>query len=211
MTASSTDSARASRDAAFAAEALPCLPQVARFARTLARDPSDAEDLVQETFLRAYDAWATYTPGTGCKSWLFTICRNIYLRELRRGARMLATDDPEGEAMASAGLYHYAVERGLDTMFDRVDLGPAVRQAIAALPDEYRDVLVLVDIQDCAYTDAAAVLGVPLGTIRSRLFRARRLLQQSLLAFAEDAGLVTRSRQPAGAPPAAEEEGPRTP
>ena len=194
------NAASASRDIAFASEALPWLPHVARFARTLARDPADADDLVQETFLRAYDAWHTYTPGTGCKSWLFTICRNIYLRELRRGARMVATDDPEAEAMASAGLYHYAVRRGLDTMFDRVDLGPAVRQAIAALPDDYRDVVVLVDVQDCAYGEAAQVLGVPLGTVRSRLFRARRLLQQSLIAFAEDAGFVGRSRQASAAP-----------
>lgn len=193
------NAAPASRDASFTSEALPWLPHVARFARALARDPVDAEDLVQETFLRAYAAWATYTPGTGCKSWLFTICRNIYLRETHRGARMLATDDPEAEAMASAGLYHYAVSRGLGTMFDRVDLGPAVQQAIAALPDDYRDVVVLVDVQDCAYGEAAEVLSVPLGTIRSRLFRARRLLQQSLLAYAEDAGFVTAPRQAVGA------------
>lgn len=188
------NAAPASRDASFTSEALPWLPHVARFARTLARDAADADDLVQETFLRAYDAWESYTPGTGCKSWLFTICRNIYLREIRRGARMVATDDPEAEAMASAGLYHYAVRRGLDTMFDRVDLGPAVHQAIAALPDDYRDVVVLVDVQDCAYEEAAQVLNVPIGTIRSRLFRARRLLQQSLIAFAEDAGFVVASR-----------------
>lgn len=189
------NAAPGSRDAAFAAEALPWLPHVARFARTLARDESDADDLVQETFVRAYDAWHTYTPGTGCKSWLFTICRNVYLREIRRGARMVTADDPEAEAMASAGLYHYAVRRGLGTMFDRVDLGPAVQRAIAALPDDYRDVVVLVDVQDCAYEEAAAIVGVPIGTVRSRLFRARRLLQQSLLAFAEDAGLVDPSRR----------------
>jgi RNA polymerase sigma-70 factor, ECF subfamily len=160
---------------------------------------ADADDLVQETFLRAYAAWETYTPGTGCKSWLFTICRNIYLREAGRNARMVATDDPEAEAMASAGLYHYAVRRGLDTMFDRIDLGPAVERAIAAIPDDYRDVVILVDVQGCAYDEAARVLGIPLGTVRSRLFRARRLLQQSLLAFAEDAGFAAAARQPADA------------
>ena len=196
------NAAPASRDASFTSEALPWLPHVARFARTLARDPADADDLVQETFLRAYDAWDTYTPGTGCKSWLFTICRNVYLREIRRGARMVAADDPEAEAMASAGLYHYAVRRGLDTMFDRVDLGPAVQRAIAELPDDYRDVVMLVDVQDCAYDEAAEVLCIPLGTVRSRLFRARRLLQQSLLAFAEDAGFVTTRRSEAGTPAA---------
>ena len=196
------NAAPASRDASFTSEALPWLPHVARFARTLARDPADADDLVQETFLRAYDAWDTYTPGTGCKSWLFTICRNVYLREIRRSARMVAADDPEAEAMASAGLYHYAVRRGLDTMFAQVDLGPAVQRAIAELPDDYRDVVMLVDVQDCAYTEAAEVLCIPLGTVRSRLFRARRLLQQSLLAFAEDAGFVTTQRSAAGTPAA---------
>jgi RNA polymerase sigma-70 factor, ECF subfamily len=194
------NAAPASRDASFTSEALPCLPHVARLARALARDPADAEDLVQETFLRAYAAWDSYTPGTGCKSWLFTICRNIYLREIHRGARMLATDDPEAEAMASAGLYHYAVSRGLGTIFDRVDLGPAVQEAIAALTGDYRDVVVLVDVQGCEYSEAAEVLGVPLGTIRSRLFRARRLLQQSLLAYAEDAGFATATRRSSRAP-----------
>ena len=69
-----------SRDASFEREALACLPQVTRFARALARDPADVDDLVQETFLRAYNAWSTYTPGTSCRSWLFTICRNVFLR-----------------------------------------------------------------------------------------------------------------------------------
>lgn len=188
MTMRSGETPRPPRDASFRCEALPWLPHVARYARVLARDPADADDLVQETFLRAYNAWDSYQPGTSCRSWLFTICRNVHLRGVQRDARMYTTDDPDAESVASAGLYHYAAGRGLDTVFDRVDLRDAVQDAIATLPAEYRDVVLLVDVQDLPYGEAASALGIPLGTVRSRLFRARRLLQAQLIAFAEDAG-----------------------
>ena len=177
-----------SRDASFEREALACLPQVTRFARALARDAADVDDLVQETFLRAYNAWSTYTPGTSCRSWLFTICRNLHLRSVSREKRVVSFDDPEAEAITSARLYHQAVQRGLDSMFDRVDLRGALERSIASLTDEYRSVVVLIDLQDCSYAETADALGIPVGTVRSRLFRARRILQEQLLAFAEDAG-----------------------
>jgi RNA polymerase sigma-70 factor (ECF subfamily) len=188
----------ASLDASFEREALVWLPQVARFAQTLARNAADADDLVQETFLRAYGAWSSYAPGTGCRSWLFTICRNIYLRDARRSERMVSSDDPEVDAMAAAGFYQQVVQRGVDTMFDDIDLGAALERAIASLPDEYRSAVVLIDVQDCSYVDAAAALEIPVGTVRSRLFRGRRMLRERLVLFGEDAGFGARAhhRQP---------------
>src|SRR5947209_2857321 len=112
-------------DHAFRRDALVWLPAVARFARALTRNAADADDLVQETFLRAYEAWHAFRPGTDCRRWLFTICRNTHVRTAQRNARVVSSNDPEAEALASAGLYHAAAQRGLDTMFDRVDLGPA--------------------------------------------------------------------------------------
>ena len=188
MTMHTADIYPLSKDESFESEALVWLPHVARFARALAGDSADADDLVQETFLRAYTAWDTYQPGTGCRSWLFTICRNIHLRTVHRSRRVVAYDDPEAEAMASAGLFHYAVQRGLDGMFDRIDLRAALERCIASLPDEYRNTVVLIDLEDCSYAQAATVLEIPVGTVRSRLFRGRRMLQEKLLAFAEDAG-----------------------
>jgi RNA polymerase sigma-70 factor (ECF subfamily) len=180
-----------SRDAAFERDALVCLPELARFARTLARDSVDAEDLVQETFLRAYAAWDQFERGTSCRAWLFTICRNIFLRAAARAKRIVSSDDPEAESLASAVLYHHSVEGKLDDMFGRFDLRDALREAVRLLNEEHRVVVALVDAQGLSYLDAANALDIPVGTVRSRLFRARRLLQARLVKHAEDAGIVT--------------------
>ena len=175
----------------FEAEALRFLPNVARYARLLTRDPADADDLTQETFLRAYEAWSTFRPGTDCRKWLFTICRNTHIRDRQRAQRFVASDDPEAEQQAARQLFDQAWTDGLTKLFDRIDLGPAVERGLSALPLEYREALVLVDVEDRTYAGAAEAAGVPVGTIRSRLFRARRLLQESLLEYARDMGLAT--------------------
>ena len=177
----------------FEAEALRFLPNVARYARLLTRDPADADDLTQETFLRAYQNWSSFRPGTDCRAWLFTICRNVYLRERQRSQRFVSTENPERELNAMRQLYDTAVDGGLNHIFSRVDLGPALERGIRDLQPEYRDALLLVDIEDRSYADAASIIGVPIGTIRSRLFRARRLLQHALLEHARDLGLTEAS------------------
>jgi RNA polymerase sigma-70 factor (ECF subfamily) len=174
--------------AAFESEALPLLPNVARFARLLTRNLVDAEDLTQETFLRAYEHWSTFRPGTNCRQWLFAICRHAYLRDRKRAARFVATDDPDHESFAARALYDFAATSGLGALFDRVDLGPSIERGISELPDDYRETLLLIEVEDRSYADAADILGVPIGTVRSRLFRARRLLQESLIEHARDRG-----------------------
>lgn len=170
--------------------ALPELPAVTRFALSLTRDESDAGDLVQETFLRALRAWHQFVPGTECRAWLFTICRNTYVRTASRGQRIVATEDAELEALGAAALHASAQAEGLDSLFARVDVIPAVRAAVDGLPDPFREVVVLVDLEQQSYEEAARVLSLPKGTVRSRLFRGRRLLQEKLIAYARDAGLV---------------------
>jgi RNA polymerase sigma-70 factor (ECF subfamily) len=183
------DSTRRPKPAEFEMEALRFLPNVARYARLLTRDAADADDLTQETFLRAYENWHSYRIGSDCRRWLFTICRNAYLRDRQRSERFVAVDDPDSELHATRQLYVQSIQGGLGGIFERIDLGPAIERGLGQLLPEYREALILVDVEDRSYADSAAVAGVPVGTIRSRLFRARRLLQQSLLEHARDLGL----------------------
>jgi len=186
----STSQSPRERDRAFEREALAYLPDVARFARSLTHDEADADDLVQETFLRAYRAWHTFEPGSNARRWLFTICRNVFLRGLERERRVADTGGEAVELDALAAVMgHVAAQRGgYDDIFDRIDLGPAIGRAIAELPEPFRIVVVLVDVEGESYEDAAAIVGVPIGTIRSRLFRGRRILQETLFTYARDAG-----------------------
>ena len=178
------------RDANFQREALCWLPDVTRYALSLARNEADGDDLVQETFLRAYRSWDSYLPGTECRGWLFTICRNVFLRDQERAAREVASDDAEIEALAAAALHASAVEAGQGQVFEAVDLSDAIDAALTELPEPFRHAVILVDVQDATYDTASRVLGVPVGTVRSRLFRGRRLLQESLLEHARDAGFA---------------------
>jgi RNA polymerase sigma-70 factor (ECF subfamily) len=190
------DAAKRQKDREFEREALPWLPHVARYALSLTRNDQDADDLVQETYLRAYRSWTQYTIGTECRAWLFRICRNLFLRTRQSDARQVHYDDPDLEALAAAAVHAAAQEGGYNELFTRVDLADAVERALADLPDAFRDAVILVDVEDQSYDTAAQVLGVPIGTVRSRLFRGRRLLQESLLAFARDAGLAAAGDTP---------------
>ncbi|MBX9927933.1 MAG: sigma-70 family RNA polymerase sigma factor [Gemmatimonadaceae bacterium] len=179
----------------FRETALPFLPDVYRFARSLTRDAADADDVVQETFLRALRSWRTFIPGSDCRRWLFTICRNVYLRSRERAERQVALDDGDDEAIAAVQAHAGWVRDGTDVLLARLDLGPAISAALDELSEPFRSAVVLVDLEDHSYEEAAAILEVPVGTVRSRLFRARRLLQERLARFAQDAGFTT---SPAG-------------
>lgn len=174
----------------FSALALTALDDVYRFARSLTRDEADAEDVVQETYLRAFRSWHTFQVGTDVRRWLFTIARNVFLRSREKGRREVTLDDDGAEIVDAVQAVEGWVMRGLNPILDRADLGPAIREALSEIPEAYRDAVVLVDLEDQAYEDAAAVLGVPVGTVRSRLFRGRKLLQEKLAVHAEDAGFV---------------------
>lgn len=193
------DAARPAAPPEFSNAAIAVMDDVYRFARSLTRDPSDAEDVVQDTYLRAFRSWRTFQPGTDIKRWLFTIARNAFLRSRERGQREVTLDDDASAAADASQAQAAWVRGGLDPILDRADLGPAITTALAKLPETFRSVVVLVDIEDQPYEAAADVLGIPIGTVRSRLFRGRKLLQQSLAQHARDAGLVPArpSRSPA--------------
>jgi RNA polymerase sigma-70 factor (ECF subfamily) len=149
---------------------------------------------VQETFLRAYRHWDTYEPGTSCRSWLFTICRNAFLRgEERRGRRREVLDseiDFNAESLASTieldGIREADPERAFFDSF----VDEEVVAAIDRLPDDFRDAVVLSDVEGLSYQEVADVLGIPIGTVKSRLYRGRRLLGRALRSYAVDMGYI---------------------
>ena len=180
--------------AGFAEEALPWLDAVYRFSMRLTRGDQDAaEDLVQDTFLRAHRFWHSYERGTNAKSWLFTICRNTYLHrnELVRNQRERPAADLDArvEELSAASAFEKAPADPEQAFFGGL-IDDRVIEAIDALPEEFHEVLVLSDIGDLKYAEIAQVLDVPVGTVKSRLFRGRRLLQDRLREFAVESGYV---------------------
>lgn len=160
-----------------------------RFARSLTRDDAATDDLVQETFLRAWRHWDSFTPGSEARAWLFTIARNTWRKQAPRDARLVAVEDETLQSLAEPEHPLGAPDPVLHAL-SHTDLGGAIRTAIDALPESFREVIELVEVQQLSYQEAAQVVEVPVGTVRSRLFRARRLLQQALIEHARDAGLV---------------------
>lgn len=173
----------------FDTVALPHLDAVARFALSLTRDRADADDLVQETFLRAFRGWKTFRQGRDARRWLFAICRHAFLRTLRQRHTLVELDDGDPDAMPAVLGHVQAMRDGLGELFDLLDVRQAIERAIGDLPEPHHTVLVLVDLESHSYEETAEILEVPIGTVRSRLFRARRMIQEALVAHAEDAGL----------------------
>lgn len=179
----------------FDDEAMRWLPDVMRFALTLTRDRATAEDLVQDTFLLAKKSWHQFQAGTDARAWLYTIARHRFYRMHERAERQVATEDAELESLAAVSLASHQ-RPGLTEELERGLLRDAIRAAMQALPAVYREVAVLVDWHDQPYETVAQILGVPIGTVRSRLFRARRLLQQALADHAADAGMTSPRTTP---------------
>ena len=181
------------------------MESVRRFARSLCHSPTDTEDLVQDTYLRAYQSWHTFQPGTDCRRWLFTICRNVFRRQCRdapvgasRCERTSRRRDDVGAVVPELELIDRS--QGDDDFIARLDFTAAMDIALSLVPEPYRSTFVAVLVDDQTYEAAAAQLQVPVGTVRSRLFRARRIVQRHLLHVASDAGVITvMSMAPANA------------
>lgn len=186
------------RAGSFEQEALPWFDDVYRFALSLTRDETDAEDVVQDTYLRAYRSWGTYAIGSDCRRWLFTICRNVFLRSRERERPTIELRDGERDMPPAFLGWSASSWNAVDDILFRTDLLPAVEQALSHVPPNFRQALLLVDIEGHSYETAAALLEAPVGTVRSRLFRGRRIMQRLLAAHALDAGFAGASRLPTG-------------
>ena len=161
----------------------------------LTRNEADAEELVQEAALLAYKGFDRFEPGTNFKGWFFTILRNRFISGYRKKQREVKT--VELEDAPDLYMYNKSLESGLATqtsepakyIIERLDV-EQVATALSELPMEFREAATLYFTQDMSYQEIADVLGVPVGTVRSRLHRGRKLLQKKLWSLAEDYGLV---------------------
>ena len=188
-------------EGAFETETLDALDSVYRFALQLTKDPCDCEDLVQDTLLRAYRSRHQYRLGTNCTAWLFTICHNLWIQRRMRERRVTAWEEADLDDLASSRrLQNGTIDLPLRRVVELPEFDEVLRRALAVLPEIYRTPVVVIDVEDQTYESAAAILDVPIGTVRSRLFRGRRLLQRQLIAYAEDAGLTSAPRRPYARP-----------
>jgi RNA polymerase sigma-70 factor, ECF subfamily len=164
----------------FEEEALELADQVYRVARRLVSSREEAEDLVQETYARAFRSWRSFQHGTNLRAWLFRILTNLNIDRGRREQR-----SPTLEPMEEGDYYLYnrledaGNPQAEERIVERLSQDGVV-EALAAVPHDFRDVLVLVDIGDFSYKDAAQILDIPVGTVMSRLHRGRRVLKHEL-------------------------------
>jgi RNA polymerase sigma-70 factor, ECF subfamily len=178
-----------SRDkrARFEATAMPFMRTVYNTALRLSHRPEDASDLAQETFLRAYRTFDGFTAGTNCKAWLFTILYSVFINRYRKEQR--SPPAISIEALEKRYHVHLKTAAGLDPLVGEGSWAdPHVEDALRQLPEAFRSAVLLVDVEELSYEEAAAALGCPLGTLRSRLFRARRLLFGALQDYARETG-----------------------
>ncbi len=197
-----TDHPRLSRRSSFEAEALPHLDAVYRFALRLSGRPDEADDLTQETFLRAWRSWDQYTPGTRARSWLFTICRNTFLRTRerhQRHERVVEAEAPRSDSGGERGevvnpLWSLEPDTDPETAFFQNLVDDTVLEAVDALPEEYRTAVVLSDLEGLPYAEIAEITDVPVGTVKSRVFRGRQRLQKRLYDYAVEMGYLSGGR-----------------
>jgi RNA polymerase sigma-70 factor (ECF subfamily) len=165
---------------------LPYRDQLYKTALRLTRSSEDAEDLLQETFLKAYRHYASFEPGTNLKAWLFKILKNTFINEYRRRKQVPPqVDFADVEETFETVLLKNDPARHRTPEDDMLEatLDAEVRNALRALPHNYKVVVLLADIEGYAYKEIADILAIPVGTVMSRLYRGRRLLEQSLLSF----------------------------
>jgi RNA polymerase sigma-70 factor (ECF subfamily) len=174
------------RRAQFERELLEHLDGMYTFALKLARVPADAEDVVSETIVRAFDHWEQYTVGTNARAWLFTILYHAFVNRTRTERRevLYSANDETGPHV------ELAADADPEGDFYESIIDDEVTRAIDSLPAHYREPVVLSDVHEFRYAEIAEILGIPEGTAKSRLFRGRRLLQRKLLRYAVEMGYV---------------------
>lgn len=185
----------------FERDALPLAPQLYGAAVRMTRNPANAEDLVQETFLKAYRAYGTFEEGTNLKAWLYRILTNTFINNYRRDSRRpQETDLGELEDLylfrrlareTSATSSTSAEDQLLEGLVEE-----DIKQAIESLPENFRMVVLLADLEGFSYKEIADILDIPIGTVMSRLHRGRKALQVALWDFATKRGLVGEGDRP---------------
>lgn len=181
----------------FDREALPHLAALHGAAMRMTRSESDAEDLVQETIMRAYRFFDSFEPGTNCKAWLFRILNNTFCNRYRQRDREREILSQAESSDANLGQFLGDLSRDSETALLGRMVSEDVERALAAVPSDFRMAVILADLEDFSYNEIADIMGCPAGTVMSRLFRGRKMLQKSLFQYAVDQGVIPA---PASAP-----------
>jgi RNA polymerase sigma-70 factor (ECF subfamily) len=181
------------RAARFEREAMPLLDQMYSAALRTTRNPTDAEDLVQETYAKAFAAFHQYRPGTNLKAWMYRILTNSYINSYRKKQRQpLESDaaDVEDYQLARAASHHSSGLRSAET--EALDHLPDsdVKQALASIGEDFRMAVYLADVEGFSYKEIAEIMDTPIGTVMSRLHRGRKQLRELLTDYAVDRGVI---------------------
>jgi RNA polymerase sigma-70 factor (ECF subfamily) len=187
--------------AQFAAEAIEYMPALYSAALRMTRNPADAEDLVQETYLRAYRGYAGFEPGTNLRAWLYRILTNTYINSYR--AKQRRPDERQLDDVEDLYLYRRlgAVEEAMaarsaeDELMD-LFTDDEVKAALDSLPEQFRIAVYLADVEGFSYKEIADILEIPIGTVMSRLHRGRKAMQRELYQFAVNRGLTGSVESP---------------
>lgn len=186
------------KDRIFEEEALPHLNALYNYARSISRSKEDAEDLVQDTFMRAYRFFHQYEPGTNCKAWLFTILRNLYntnYKKYKKTPDQVHYDNIETIYKSIRDEDLNSVIKDPESKFFDEILPDEIKDAIEELPVEFRSTILLTDIEDFSYKETAEILDIPIGTVMSRLHRARNMLKEKLVNYAKEKGVIPDSEE----------------
>jgi RNA polymerase sigma-70 factor (ECF subfamily) len=183
----------------FEKEAMPHLSALYGAALRLCRNEGDAEDLVQETMLRAYRFFDTFEAGTNCKAWLFRILSNVFRNRYREREREQEILDQAESSEANMGQFLASAPPDTESALLGRMVSSDVEQALAAVPAEFRLAVVLADLEDFSYKEIAEIMDCPAGTVMSRLFRGRKILQKLLYRYAIEQGIVKPDQASEGA------------
>ncbi|GAL86926.1 MAG: sigma-70 family RNA polymerase sigma factor [Sporocytophaga sp.] len=183
------DLSKAEKDAQFEKEFMPLIDSLYNFAYRLTLDEDDANDLVQETYLKAYRFFNSYEQGTNAKAWLFRILKNSFINDFRKKSKEPSkVDYQEVESYYNSDDVDESITTDLRIESLQEMIGDEVATALNALAVDFRTIIILCDLEGFTYEEMAKILDIPIGTVRSRLHRARNLLKEKLKAYAGTMG-----------------------